>query len=334
MNLLLGIIGIILFAVVIVDVLQTTFFLTGTGLLSGQLSLGIWKLLLIIQKKSKKRMHRLLAYAGSSIILVNFFIWVVVFFFGITFIFHFSENSIINSRTGIASGFWEKLYYVGFSVTTLGIGDFIPGSKFWELFTIFSSVTGFFLLTIIITYLIPLISSVEEKRKFAAIVNNIGETPQEFLEKLKTEKSYNNLSNLLMQFLLLINSMTQKHFAYPALHYFHSVNLKNAAAPAVAVLDEALSIFIIAHPDNYKETSNIIIPLRNAILNFLVTLEDSFMKVGNEVPVLPEILLSENLNISTDSKKIKQFYAGIEKRRKLLLSYVKNDGWDWEDIIN
>jgi hypothetical protein len=315
---------------VTIDILQTTFFLTGAGFLSGKISMSIWDLMLKIHKKTKS--HRFLSYAGSSIILFTFFIWALLFLVGLTLFFHFSDYSIINATTKIPADFWDKVYYVGFTSTTLGIGDFIAGSNFWEILTIISAINGFFLLTLVITYLIPLVSSVEEKRQFASTINNIGETPEKFLKRLKNGDKYENLSSILISYQTVINSMTQHHLAYPALHYFHSMERKTASAPAIAVLDEALSMVILCYGDNVKNISNMILPTKDAINNLLQTLEDSFIGSGNDSPALPNYDSIREVNKEIDENSFSEYYKSIEKRRKILLTYVQSDGWQWEDV--
>lgn len=331
MNTFLGILGIIILIGVIIDILQTTFFLTGVGFITGKISMAIWNLLLRIHKKTKS--DKFLSYAGSSIILFTFFIWALLFLVGLTFFFNFSDYSIINADTKIPADFWDKIYYVGFTSTTLGIGDFVAGSNFWEIATIASTITGFFLLTLVITYLIPLISSVEEKRKLASSVNNIGSTPEKFLSQLKSNENYQNLSSLLISFMDTINSMTQHHLAYPALHYFHSMEKKTASAPAIAILDEALSMLILCYGDDYKLKSNMIAPVKDAIDDLLKTLENSFIGSGQNIPDLPDAEILRQINKDITDKMFSDYYESIKQRRKILLTYVESDGWEWDDVV-
>lgn len=222
MSFIFAVSGVIITLLIIIDILQTTFFLNGAGFLSGKISFGIWKILLKIH--CKLHSHKFLSYTGGSIILITFIIWGLLFLIGITLIFFSSETSVININTNLSASLWEKVYYVGFTVTTLGIGDFVAGSKLWQIITILSAVTGFFLLTLLITYLISLLTSVKKKRTLASIINNVGKSPKDFLLQLKTRDNFNNLSGLLNSFIKQVNSITQDHLTYPALHYFHSSN--------------------------------------------------------------------------------------------------------------
>ena len=332
MSFIFALSGVIITFIVVIDILQTTFFLNGAGFLSGKISFGIWKILLKIHRKLHS--HKFLSYTGGSIILITFIIWGLLFLLGISLIFLSSDTSVVNNNTNLPATLWEKVYYVGFTVTTLGVGDFVAGSKLWQIITIFSAVTGFFLLTLLISYLISLLTSVKKKRTLASIINNVGKSPKDFLLQLKTGDNFNNLSGLLSSFIQQVNSMTQDHLTYPALHYFHSTTKNTAIAPAVAILDEALSILIISYPDKYKDISILIDPTRDAIDNLLATLKNSYIGPGDETPDIPDLDSFYEHNFSNIlPHDIIKFYSSITERRRILLAYVKNNGWQWDDVV-
>lgn len=332
MSFIFALSGVIITFIVVIDILQTTFFLNGAGFLSGKISFGIWKILLKIHRKLHS--HKFLSYTGGSIILITFIIWGLLFLLGISLIFLSSDTSVVNNNTNLPATLWEKVYYVGFTVTTLGVGDFVAGSKLWQIITIFSAVTGFFLLTLLISYLISLLTSVKKKRTLASIINNVGKSPKDFLLQLKTGDNFNNLSGLLSSFIQQVNSITQDHLTYPALHYFHSTTKNTAIAPAVAILDEALSILIISYPDKYKDISILIDPTRDAIDNLLATLKNSYIGPGDETPDIPDLnSFYEHSFSNTLQHDIIKFYSSITERRRILLAYVKNNGWQWDDVV-
>lgn len=332
MNLVLGLIGVVVIMVVIIDILQTTFFLNGAGFISGRFSFELWKCLLKVHKRIKS--HKFLLYTGGSVILVTFLIWGILFLVGFTLIFLSSDTSVINNNTGEAANVWEILYYIGFTATTLGMGDFVPSSPFWQFVSIITSVTGFFLLTLLITYLISLISSVQKKRTFASTINNIGNNPADFLMQLKTKDRYHGLTSLLNSFITEINSITEDHLAYPALHYFHSSEVNTAVAPAVAVLDEALSLLIITNRDRYKEISILIDPTRKAISNLLEMLQKSYIQsIASPPPIPAESVLKKFSYSIISEENIRIFYDDLLERRKVLVSYIENNGWEWSDVV-
>jgi hypothetical protein len=52
----------------------------------------------------------------------------------------------------------NKIFYTGYTLSTLGLGDMEPEGNFWDILAILSF-TGLILISIAITYLIPVVSA-------------------------------------------------------------------------------------------------------------------------------------------------------------------------------
>jgi hypothetical protein len=59
----------------------------------------------------------------------------------------------------------NKIFYTGYTLSTLGLGDMEPEGNFWDILTAILSFTGLILISIAITYLIPVVSAEIAKRK-------------------------------------------------------------------------------------------------------------------------------------------------------------------------
>lgn len=57
-----------------------------------------------------------------------------------------------STATGNPAGTVERLYFTGYTVFTLGNGDFRPGAGTWQLATVAATGTGLVLITLAITY--------------------------------------------------------------------------------------------------------------------------------------------------------------------------------------
>jgi hypothetical protein len=73
----------------------------------------------------------------------------------------------------------NKIFYTGYTLSTLGLGDMEPEGNFWDILTAILSFTGLILISIAITYLIPVVSAEIAKRKIS--VNTIGGSVEEML---------------------------------------------------------------------------------------------------------------------------------------------------------
>ncbi|MBK5278238.1 MAG: hypothetical protein JJE09_05175 [Bacteroidia bacterium] len=73
--------------------------------------------------------------------------------------------------------------------------------------------------------------------------------------------------------------------------------------------------------------------LRKAISNFLVTLPNVFIKPANDSPPLPDLSELEKKGIPIlHTEHAEEEYTKLVARRKLLLSLIRDDGWEWSDL--
>lgn len=329
-GLLLGIAGLAIIVFVAVDVLWTTLLLEGGGPLTTRLSAGLWEVALMLHHRRPN--HRALSLAGFGIVLLAITVWVVLMWTGWLLVF-LPENAVLDTSTDQPANFWDRVYFVGFTLITLGVGDFRPGAPLWQVATPIASATGFFLLTLAITYLLPLVAAVVQKRQLAAHVTSLGRTPAEILTRSWTGTGFGHLSDHLVALTVPLMQLAQSHLAYPALHYFHSRERKTALAPSVAVLDEALSLLEqVVVPDRRPDPA-VLYPLRDSIKMLLETLSSAFLEPESEAPPDPQLagLRAAGIPIVGDGA-FRRSYSEDCQRRRLLLALVRREGWAWSDV--
>lgn len=329
MEWLLLIIGILLVGMAYLDLLQTTIEHTGAGFLSSRLGAALWKFILTF---SRKRVFRgLLNISGLIIVSCLILYWILSIWIGFTFIFSIQQDSIVKTVTDAPSTIMEKFYYVGYTLSTLGIGDFNATSNIWRILSVIVSISGLLIITLAITYLIPLLDAVLNKRKICAYISFLGRDPEEIIIK---GWNGSDLSRLDQQFEKLgweILDLKEKHLLYPVLHYFHSKEKRFVSPIMFSILDEAISM-ILGSP-HLKQRINItnLLILRSALDEYLETLEGTYIYSSEETPPIPNFeRLNELLNI--DTKPIHNYFQENESRRKLLNGMIEADGWRWEEI--
>jgi hypothetical protein len=109
-----------------------------------------------------------------------------------------------------------------------------------------------------------------------------------------------------------------------------------AAAPSIAVLDEALTLLEYGVLCDYRPDPATLYPVRQAVSEFLETLSSTFIHPTQEAPP-PPILDHLRMNgIPTLSDEAFQIAVeDLAKRRRLLLALVRNDGWSWHrDVMD
>ena len=163
------IIGIIILIFIITDIVITTLAPHGGGFLTSYISRMIWKFLLYLNKNHGAT--RVLNLSGMFLIIIILAIWILFLWSGYSFIFCFDDNSVINNTTKIPATVQEKIYYVGYSLSTLGYGDFSGGNAFWKILSSSISFTGLIIISIAITYLVPINSAEISKRRISTYIS-------------------------------------------------------------------------------------------------------------------------------------------------------------------
>lgn len=96
--------------------------------------------------------------AGPVALFTVVAVWAGLLLVGFTLALQVDSESIRATTTGAAADWSERIYYVGYTLFTLGNGDFAPNSSFTQAVTVMTNLTGMFLITLSVTYFLPVIS--------------------------------------------------------------------------------------------------------------------------------------------------------------------------------
>ena len=206
---------------------------------------------------------------------------------------------MVNSTTGDPAGLWERVYFAGFSLTTLGVGDYRAQGTAWQLLTVLAAASGFSAFTLSVTYLLPIVSAGVQKRQLALNVSGLGKTPQQILARAWHDEGFETLTPHATSLASLLTTFAEQHLVYPVLHYFHSKDLDKAGTLAVAKLDEVLTIL-----EHGVKLENPLDPLtfhslRGAITTYLDNLQTSYIDPADEVPPAPSLAERRTMRMVT-----------------------------------
>ena len=333
MSFLLLISGFILLAVVSSDVLVTTLTFKGGGFLTDRFSSWLWQI--AIKMHQYKSNHRQLSIVGLFLILGMLVLWYLLTWTAWSLIFCSFQDAIMNSSDQEPASIWGRIYFTAYTITTLGRGDYLPQDTIWHLLTGLAAANGFFLVTLSIAYLFPVISAATKKRILAVYLSSLGGTGDEILARAWNGKDFGNLDQHLIALTPLISELSEQHLAYPVLHYFHSRERSRSLPLSIAALDEAMTLLQYAVLENYRPDPASVNPLRRACAAFLQTLKSAYLEPSNHEPTLIPLELLRNTGIPTVSdRSFKNATSHINQRRKLLLALIRNDGWSWNSIAS
>ena len=315
--------GITIVLLVFHDVIQTALRIGQRG---GPLTLhfasSVWKMAL--------RFPRLVEKAGVLIVLGIVVVWVVFSWAGWSLVFAAWEGSVVTSDTKVPADLVGKVYFAGYTIFTLGNGDYQPLAG-WRVVTVIANATTLIIVTLAITYLIPLLSAVVEKRALAGRISLLGGTPKEIVQKLGSpggSEVQSELSSFPQELLLL----KERHLAYPVLHYFQGRDPNAAIGLNLAVLTDALAIACDAARDPDPSLVAVGDKLATAIARLVAALEPWFVTDPPDPPPAPDLaFLSET---SFQPRSPEEFAARLDDNaelRRQVRWMVEDTGWSWSD---
>lgn len=324
MDALQAVLGVLLIVLVFVDLMQTTLMVSGHGFLSGRLSAGAWRTLLTIHRRRPS--HRLLRLGGPLMILLFYVMWFLLLWAGWSLVFASGDGNVVQSPTKQPADLSDLLYFTGFTIITLGVGDYVPHGSLWQILTVAASASGFFLVTMVITYVLPVVSAVVQQRQLASSINGLGGTTQWLLECAWSGRAYSGLNLQLVLLTQQVQLIEKQHLAYPVLHYFHSASRASSSAPAVAALDDFVSTLMLIVPQEQRPPEAVLAPLRVALDDLLATLGSAFISPAQQTPPPPK--LPEQLVEHAAGLQVR--FEQVSERRRMLAGWVENMGLPWQ----
>ena len=257
---------------------------TGKTVLSSKLSKGVWELFRLLSRVPFKKSKSVLAYCGPTLLVVIVVFWVTCFLLGFALLIWPALGYGIQASEGdTPRDFATAVYYSGFTLTTLGVGDLVAKNAFWRLVTVAESAVGFSTITVALAYILSVYSALIRRNAFASSLfhRSAGEASAvALLIRLKGagkfESALSEISTLTRDVLFLLES----YHAYPVLHYFRFRDPRySLARMGLIILDLATLIATALDPEEYKTfiSSATISELDSGGHELLTALADSFL---------------------------------------------------------
>lgn len=311
----------------VVDILWTTLWVEGgAGPLTSRLMSSTWKTLKTVSGKRP----RILSLSGPLILVLGLTMWIALLWAGWTFLFAGGEGSLIDTRDTGPVSWTERLYFVGYTVFTLGNGDFTPNDGIWQIATALMTASGMLFVTLSVTYILNVLSAVTQKRSLASSINGLGAQSTEILETSWDGDAFQGLELPLNTIANQLNTLTSNHKAYPILHYFFSPQTSQAPTTNIAVFDEALTILKFGVNTQHRPSEPSIRQARLSVQNYLDTIGSAFVDPASQPPPAPsfERLRDDGIPLVSDD----DFTTSLEEiddRRRHLLGLVESDARHW-----
>ncbi len=331
MRILLGILGVVLVLVTVADLLWTTF-LEGAGPISVRVGSWIGRLVLACHSRESGS-RRIITKAGLLSVLGTLFVSATLIWAGSTLIFCASLTAIVSSDNFQPAGWWARLYYAGTTLSTLGLSDYRPQGTFWEVFTALTGASGYVLIGLVISYIVPVVTAATQKRQLAVCIWALGRSPDDIIIRAYNGVDTSALVPHLVSLIPMLALLGESHLTYPVLHFFHSSKRSSAIAPSIAALDEALTILECGMQAGCSLDVPSLGAARESIDEFLKTLKPALVDTGVSVPPSPSLSHLRDAGVPVvDDSLFAEAVVGLSERRRMLSALVVNEGWNWESV--
>ncbi len=322
--------GFAVLAVTMADLALTTLTTRGAGPVTSRATEVLWRGLLALHRRHP--CHRLLASSGMLMVAVIAMIWVTCLWAGWSLVFLGAGSPLIDASSKVPADVAERIYFAGYTLFTLGLGDFRPDDDLWRFLTVFCAGNGLLAVTLAVTYLVPIVSAATEKRRLAILVGTLGGSPAEILLNSWDGERF-ALGGPIDDLVPMIIQQGQQHLAYPALHYFHSPEPMSALSLRLAALGEAALLLRERVPAAHRPSDLTMRRCSLAIASFLQALDHMHIEPAPSAPEAPDIgpLRRAGLPVE-ETPLVREDALPLHDERERLLAFVEGDGWTWEDI--
>lgn len=249
--------GAVILLAAMADAFWTTFTVRGAGWLSGAVAA-------VAGRAFMKGPRRLAENASLLALCASFAMWLLLLWAGWTLVFCGSAEAVVNSTDHSPATLNSRIYFAGFTLTTLGVGDVIPGAGAWRIATVLAATSGFIVLTLFVTYALSVITALNQRRALGLAVEHLGPSPEDVVALLR-DGGQQALTTRLLSLTDEIEWMAVQADAFPVLEYSQSSNPQRAFARAIVALGEVA--LLLEHAIDQREGLPAAVwqPLRRAV---------------------------------------------------------------------
>lgn len=326
-------IGVLLVLAVMLDMFWTTLTTRGSGLATMVISRGLQRMMPPLRQLFGSRIP--LVVAGPTTLLVLGVFWIGTLWGGWVLIFSGLHQGVVNAQTQMPANVSELVYYVGFTLSTLGVGDFQPQGTAARVLTALAAFNGLALVTLIITYALPVVSAAISRRQVAFSISMLGQSPIAVLDNTWNGTDFHLLETTLDRLEMPLIQSTEQRLAYPVVDGFFSQDASLSLHLQLAILDEALTLASTGLAEHCQPEHFTIERARKVIAYYLASSPSASRHP--DVPRLSNAALQDwarrTTGISVRSPiEFEAQLAQLSERRRTLHLLVLRDGWHWDEV--
>jgi hypothetical protein len=318
---LLAVVGLLLIALANYDALVTTLAVgSGSRPLSARVATGLRHVL--------RRTPRLLPAGGPLVVLGTVGLWIGLLWTGWSVLFSADPDGVVSTATQTPASALERAYFAGYTLITLGNGEFRPLGGGWQLATVLAALNGLFVTTLAITFMVPVVGAVVQRRRLAATVSALGPTAEDVLLTCWDGRAFSYLEAQLPSLAGQVALTAQRHLAYPVLHDFRSSDASTSSERTLALLDDVCMVLAHGVQPQVRPARAVTATLRAAITDARALMP---VEAGDAAPPpLPDLSVLHAHGIPVcDQTDLAAAAADLADHRRHLAAMVGSASWCW-----
>lgn len=323
--------GIVFFLITAMDIIKTTLSTQGGGPMTNAITRMVWQCFFIASRRRGE--SKLLEYAGQCVLLLVLITWIGSLWISLFLMLASDPGAVLNDTTKLAADKWETFYYAGFTLSTLGVGDFSASSDGWRILTSAAAFCGLTFITAAITYIVPVLSAVSLQNQLSLLISSMGRTPQDILANSWNGSDFSRFYDSANDIRQMLVEHTLNHHAYPVIRCFHNCHASKNVIPAVATLNEVLTLLDQVSHDVPQDGLKLRM-LRSALDRHLEMQRSNYLSGVSSEGEMPEVDVSPltGAQIPLTANKTSTAEEQERKRRALINALLEADGWHWVNV--
>lgn len=325
----LFILGTLLFFMTAADITKTTLSTRGGGILTNTVARLVWAC--FFKAAGRQGRSRLLEYAGQFVLLSVLLTWILALWVSLFLLFAAQAGSVVDGTTKVPADLWETFYYAGFTLSTLGVGDYAASGNGWRVLTSAAAFCGLTFITAAITYIVPVLSAVSLQNQLSLMITSMGRTPQDILINSWNGSDFSRFYDNATDLRQMLVEHTLNHHAYPVIQCFHNSDAGKNVIPALVTLSETLRLLDGVCADIPQDS------LKRRMLGSAMERHIDLQR-ANYLSRTPSAVPFESVDLGamkTAGIPVNGSVTNVElsdERRRLLGALLASDGWQWRDV--
>jgi Ion channel len=258
---------------------------SGTSVFSERIAAGTWRVFRGVAACFPRAHDNIVSYCGPTVLVVTIGSWVCGLLLGFALLLWPGLGTDVQASRGgpTPTDFATALYVAGYSMTTMGNGDFSPQTAAYKLLMTGDSILGITIITLTLTYLVDVYSTLQRRTVHAlALHHATGSTGDavRLLAGLGAAGNFNDARSQLDAMAHELEDVYESHHFHSSLLYFR-FREPYYGVPRVALLamETATLIRTALDEDRYRDLreSRAVTQLWEAGMHLLVELSKIFV---------------------------------------------------------